>query len=375
VLIGTALALAILRPLRPLRHVALRLAPAAAGVAIAFAQVRWQKRFMTPSIAQLPTLWHPPLYKLQRIPHLLMPAGDPVVHAAMVALCLLAIGTFVWLRACERRAAAEPVPRPRADPRAWAFVYRWELFSLACFVAFVAFPLTLHGATLVYQRWFPPAFAVLAVAVAPRDLWTRSAFVTRVAVAVLPLATLLVAWPAFADASREYASLEALMPYVDRGSAVAEVDLGPGDPSRNYSLGTASGRMLAERGGRLVYAFTDSPVSPAVIARRYQWQEALVRVAFDTLNFRPAHDLKRFRYVLLRTTDPQRVWMATYALSEDAELVASEGEWLLFRSRLAVAPLKSPDWPMEDPPPPSLRDMLRDIAHTLERTEEPQPPP
>jgi hypothetical protein len=373
VFVGTALAFVVLHPLRPLRDATLRLVPAAAGIAIALAQLRWQKRFMTPSIAKLPTLWHSPLSKLGRMPYLLMPAGDPVVHGAMVSLCLLAIGTFVWLRARERRTSAEPRPSLRADPRAWALAYRWELFSLTCFVAFMGFPLTLNGATLVYQRWFPPAFAVLTVAVAPRDLWTRPAFVTRLAVAVLPLATLLVAWPAFADASHEHAALETLMPHIDRGSAVAAIDLGPGEPSRTFSLGPASGRILAERGGRLIYAFTDSPVSPAVIARRYQWQEALIRVAYDSWNFRPAHDLKRFRYLLVRTSDPRLVWMATYALSDDAEYVAGEGEWLLFRSRSPVAPLTSPDWAMESPPPPSLREKIAEISRKLEQAAESAP--
>jgi hypothetical protein len=374
VFIGMALALALLRPPRPLRHVALRLAPAAAGIAIAAAQLRWQQRFMTPSIAKLPVVWQTPWSKLGRIPYLLMPAGDPVVHGLMFALCLLAIGTFVWLRARQRRSSAEPRPSLRADPRAWALAARWELFALTCFVAFMAFPLTLNGASLVYQRWFPPAFAVFAVTAAPRDLWTRPALVARIAAAVLPLATLLVAWPGFADASHEHAALESLMPYVDRGSAVAAVDLGPGEPSRPFSLGPASGRILAERGGRLSYAFTDSPISPAVIARRYQWQEALVRIAFDSWNFRPAHDLKRFRYLLVRTSDPRTVWMATYALSDDAEYVAGEGEWLLFRSRFAVAPLTSPDWPMEKPPPPSLRDKIGEIAQKLEQAAETPPP-
>jgi hypothetical protein len=311
---------------------------------------------------------------------LLLPADDQVVHGGMVAHCLLAIGTFVWLRARERRSLAEPLPRLRADPRAWALAYRWELFSLVCFVAFLAFPLTLNGATLVYQRWFPPAFAVLTVAVAPRDLWTRPALVTRIAVAVLPLATLLVAWPSFADASQEHAALATLIPYIDRGSAVAAVDLGPGEPSRTFSLGPASGRILAERGGRLIYAFTDSPVSPAVIAKRYQWQEALIRVAFDSWSFRPAHDLRRFRYLLVRTSDRRVVWLATYALSDDAEYVAGEGEWFLFRSRLPVAPLTSPDWPMESPPPPSLRDKVEEISRKLEQaakspSEDTSPPP
>jgi hypothetical protein len=297
-----------------------------------------------------------------------MPAGDPFAHAAMFALCVLALGTFLWLRTLERRAAGGPAPRLRERPREWALTYRWELFSLACFVAYMAFPLTLGGATLVYQRWFPPAFAILALVLAPRDIWVRRARVTRIAVAVLPVATLLVAWPAFADASRQYKALESLIAYIEPGSAVASVDLGPGDPSRNYSLGPAAGRVLAERGGRLVYAFTDSPVSPVVLAKRYQWNESLLRVAFDSWAFRPSHDLKRFRYLILRTTDPMRAWIASYALADDAEYVTEEGEWVLFRSRYPVAPLTSPDWPLEKPPPDSMREKLSAVTRKLRET-------
>jgi len=367
---GAALGLALLHRGSP-RQTALRISPMVGGAAIAVAQMRWQKRFMTPAVRGMPVFWHTPWHKLKRIPYLVMPAGDPFAHAAMFSLCLLALGTFLWLRTRERRASS-PVPPAgatlRERPRAWILARRWEAFALACFVAYMAFPLTLGGATLVYQRWFPPAFAVLAVVLAPADLWVRSARVTRLAVGVLPLATLLVAWPSFADSSRQYRALEAIIAHVQPGSAVASVDLGPGDPSRNYSLGPAAGRVLAERGGRLVYAFTDSPVSPVVVARRYQWNESLVRVGFDSWAFRPAHDLKRFRYLLLRTTDPVRVWIATYALADEAEYVTEEGEWVLYRSRLPVAPLTSPDWPLEKPPPPSMREKLSDVARKLKES-------
>ncbi len=364
---GAALGLAVLHRGSP-RQLGLRVLPMVTGAAIAVAQAHWQKRFMTPAVAALPTFWHSPWHKLAHIPYLLMPAGDPVAHAAMVALCLLALGTFLWLRTRERQASASAPPRLRTSPRRWALVHRWELFALACFVAYLASPLTLGGATLVYQRWFPPAFAVLALVLAPRDLWVRPALVTRMAVAVLPLATLLVAWPAFADSSRQYKALEALVPYVEPGAAVASVNLGPGDPSRTYSLGPAAGRILAERGGRLVYSFTDSPVSPVVVEKRYQWNESLVRVAFDSWAFRPAHDLHRYKYVLVRATDPLRLWLAAFALSDDAEYLAEEGEWALFRSRYPVAPLTSPDWPLEKPPPGSMRQKLTELHRKLKES-------
>jgi hypothetical protein len=197
-------------------------------------------------------------------------------------------GLVRWLRSRERRMGPTP-----EGLRGWAKAYRWEMFAVACFAAYLAFPLILHGATLVYQRWFPPGFAVLAVVLAPRDLWVRSGLVARIAVAALPLATLLVAWPAFADASQAHEALATLLPYVETGSAVVAIDLGPGVGARNYSLGAASGRVLATRGGRLVHSFADSPISPVLLAPAYQWNESFLRVGFDPWGLRPQHDLRR----------------------------------------------------------------------------------
>ena len=64
-----------------------------------------------------------------------------------------------------------------------------------------------------------------------------------------------------------------ILPFIEPGHALAEVDLGPGDPTRSYSLGPAYGRILATKGGRLAYSFTDSPIYPMVIAQPYQWNE------------------------------------------------------------------------------------------------------
>jgi hypothetical protein len=357
---GVALALAVLQPWSRAKT-ALRLVPFAAGVAIAVAQAKYQVRFMTPAVRSMPTFWHSPWHKLRHVAYIVLPVTDTVVQVAMLVLCVVAIGAFFWLRAQER--AGTPPTQPERGvrvgrARAWALRHRWELFAGACFAAYMAFPLTLNGATLVYQRWFPPGYAMLALVAAPRDLWTRAARVARFALPTLPVATLLVAWPSFADSSREYAALEDLLPRIDLGSAAADIDLGPGDPTRTYSLGPASGRILATRGGRLGYAFTDSSVSPVVVARRYQWNEPLVRIGFDSLTFRPEHDFHRFRYVLVRVADPKLAALATFALEPEARYVAEAGEWLLFESRLELVPLRSRDVFVYGPPPETLRERL-----------------
>jgi hypothetical protein len=247
----------------------------------------------------------------------------------------------------------------------WVVRHRWGCFSAGLFAAYLAFPLTLSGATLVYQRWFPPAFAAFVVSAAPRDLWVRPARIARVIAMLLPVATLLVAWPSFADSGRAYQTLEQLMPLIEPGSAIAELDLGPGDPSRTFSMGPSGGRVLATRGGRLDYAFTDSPISPVVIPRRYQWNESLIRLGFDSWAFRPAHDFKSFRYVLVRTSSADVAALAQIVLAPEGKYVQTAGEWVLFESTLPVIPPASRPLHLPKPPPEELRDRAASLVERM----------
>ena len=361
---GAAFGLAVLhaRPGNAIRNTALRVVPVFAGVAIAYGQLQLQKPFVTPVVRSMPNIWQPVLHKLKRIPYIILPATDTFAMLAMTALCVMVLTAFLWLRAREQRAAGPP-----AEPgwRAWMIARRWELFSAACFVAYLASPLSLGGATLVYQRFFPPAFAVFVIASTPRDLGVRAARIPRLGVAVFPVATLLAVWSSFVDSSREYGSLEQLLPRVEPGSAVAEVDLGPGDPTRMYSLGPAAGRILATRGGRLSYDFTDTSVSPVFLARKYQWNESLIRTAFDSWAFEPAVDCRRFRYVLVRTTDPALAEVAIVALSHEARPLDASGEWILFESLLEVVPTASHDLPAPERPPETLRQRMKDVIAAI----------
>jgi hypothetical protein len=360
VYVGIALGLAILHPWS-WRKTTWRLAPFFAGIAIILGHAKLQERFMSPTVRAMPRFWHPVGHKLMRIPYIILPASEGVAQHSMFALCVLTIALFLWLRARERRATRSASP---PDNSRWkrlrerALRYRWEIFAAACFAAYLVFPATLNGATLVYQRWFPPAFAIFAIAAAPKDLWTREGRLSAIAVAALPMATLFVALPSFVDSDREYRLLEQVMPFIELGSAVAVLNLS-GDPGRTYSLGPAAGRILATRGGRLSYAFTDSPASPVIIPRRYQWNESLVRLGFDCWEFQPAHDFKRFRYALLHATDPEVMQIVSFALQREGQYVTEAGDWALFRSRLPVEPVLSRGAPAETPRPETLRERIR----------------
>jgi hypothetical protein len=359
---GAAIGLAVLHPWS-WRRSPLRLSPVLAGLALSFLQTRLHARFVTLSEKAVPSVWHPVPHKVVQVPYILLPAADRVVTTSMFVLCLFVIVAFFWLRTRERASAAEPLPEVGRFERIrrQALSHRWEIFSVVGFIAYLAFPLTLNSATLIYQRWFPPAFAVLAVAAAPRDLWSRAARVARFGAFVLPLATLLVCWPSFVDADRQFHFLDRLLPQIEPGSAVAILDLGPGDPTRTYSLGTAGGRVLATRGGRISFDFSNSSIAPAALSNEYQWQGPLVRLGFDSWSFRPAHDLKLFRYVLARTQDPNLAYLVTYVLRDDCRLIDSSGEWLLFESEKPVAPLLSQAPKMEHPPPEQLRELATKV--------------
>lgn len=356
---GIALGLALLRPWS-WRRSPWTLTAVAAPAALTLAQLRWQAHLMTPSTRAVGTLWQPLPAKVASIAGIVVPASELPVRLAMCALCALALGLFYWLRAKERRERA-----PLTTMRAKLLAYRWETVAVVGVAAYLAFPVSLGTATFVAQRWFPPAFAIAAVVGAPRDAWTRPARVARFAAIALPLATLLAAVPSFTDSDRQHRALASLFAHIEPGSAVAEMDLGPGDPLRNYSLGPAYGRVLAERGGRLVYAFTDSPVSPVMIRPEVEWNESLWRVAYNTWKFRPAHDFKLFRYALVRTQDPRLAWEATVVTSAEAEFVAEAGEWVLLRSKLPVVPLVSPEPPMETPVPEAMDDRVLALRRAL----------
>jgi len=369
---GVALFLAALQPLDPRKALA-RLSPLLLGGAITAAQAQWQKHLITPAIRGMPQLWHPVAHKLTRVPNIILPASDPVVELAMFSMCVAAVVSFFWLRSRERAAATdaaatEAVGTGESPIERWqrrARRYRWEIFAAIGFAAYLLFPLTLNSATLIYQRWFPPAFAVLVVVGAPRVLWTRQGRIASALACVLPVATLLVAWPSFVDSARAYQSVEQLMPHIEPGTAVAALDLGPGDASRTFSLGPYGGRVLATRGGRLSYSFTDSPVSPVVVPKQYQWNEALIRTGFDCWAFRPAHDMRSFRYVIVRTSDANVALLAELTLRPEAKPIATAGEWVLFESTLPVIPPASPVLHMDKPPPEELRDRADKLARTM----------
>lgn len=104
----------------------------------------------------------------------------------------------------------------------------------------------------------------------------------------------------------------------------------------------------------MLYSFAESTVAPVRIARAHQWNEPSARIMLDNSKFRPAHDMRRFRFLLVHASDPRRLPLAAEALQAEATPVAVQGEWALFESTLETVSLEAPDVPLPEPRPETI---------------------
>lgn len=148
---------------------------------------------------------------------------------------------------------------------------------------------------------------------------------------------------------------------------MAAIDVDEDQAGRVFSVASAQSRVLERSGGRVLYSFTDSPVSPVRMAPAYQWDEPAARVMMDNLAFRPAHDLTRFRFLLVHASRLIDVELDGSALSPFATLVDVSGEWALYESRLDVVPLTSPDVPLPTPHPHTLRYLRHQVVEAIKK--------
>jgi hypothetical protein len=178
------------------------------------------------------------------------------------------------------------------------------------------------------------------------------------------VALLVVAFE-WGDASRADAGHRALDEIIERvplGASVAQLDLTPRPPGRVAPVRGETGRVLAERGGRMLFAFTDMPPNPVYVPAPLQWNEPLLRLAHAPYAFMPAYDLRRFMFVLERNDSPKVASLVETALAPEAEVVARAGPWTLFRSRISTMPLESPDQALPTPAPETLADRVHRLA-------------
>jgi hypothetical protein len=140
------------------------------------------------------------------------------------------------------------------------------------------------------------------------------------------------------------------------------------DPNRLWSPTDAMGHIVAVRGGRALFDYTLSPISPVTQRASKQWTDAIDRIDENPLGLRPGWDFTRFRYVLCNTKHSGLGAAVAIAIKDEAQLIGQSGNWYLFESRLPLVPFDSDDLPLADPRTPTLRWRLTELATQIDAT-------
>ena len=334
---------------RSLSGFVLRIAPALAVLALVIVQWRVSAGLMSAHMASLGTYYGAdPLDRIAIVPG--------AVFGGLGAMRLGIVGS-VWVLALVVSALGKR--RGRESPvRVACWQGRYFVLAALFFLLYLTFPMAIGGTTLLAHRFLPGACACVVIACASR---ARSWPVIALAIAA-PIAMLGVEGRDFAKADRSYRALDRLIAVLPSNVAVAQLDLTPRAPGHVAPVPGAASRVQAERGGRMLFAMTDMPPNPVYVPTELQWLEPMRRLAKAPYAFVPALDLTRFEYVLAYDESPAMRPLVVQALSPEAELLVSEGNWALFRSRLATQPLTTPDARVPEPDAETLAYRVNRLA-------------
>ncbi|MCA9586437.1 MAG: hypothetical protein KC657_13860 [Myxococcales bacterium] len=372
---GVIALFALCYPLR-LRATALRLVPAAAAVVLTLVHLWWQQRFYTPSVIEVPTRFFSLWTKLILLPNVLFGAHD---LPALLLLCIISlVGLVALLGARIRHDTRDPddaPPRGKLERvRAWALRYRFEIVGALFVLAYWTAPFNWKGATLIHERFLGPGFGILAICAAPRAAVPR---IAKFVLSVLPVGIMLLSWPQFLDSHQTYKDLEYIIARLPTGRSIGILVLDRAVyRTRIFSVGPGGGRVLAERGGRVSFAFTASPIAPVQMTPRYRWDEYDIRTfALGTRGLKPEHDLKRFHWLVVYSREPIARRLLKKAMKPYAQLIDQSGDWLLYESNAPeVTPLLADD--PADPREPTILDMVNKLVdEEREAKARGEPPP
>jgi hypothetical protein len=341
-MLAGSLASAVLGLVRPLdRRTPLRLVPALAGVALAVLEDRWQRRVSTPLAQVLASrvLWHPLGRKLGNLVAYLVGAHGTITEAT--------IGLLVFIAAILWQTSGGPAPAADlpAGRRARLEQHRFAVLAALLFAVYLAAPYSVNFGAFFYVRLLAPAFALAVLLVAP-PAGARGALVVAPAVALL-MAPMVAALPQLSAAAAQARAVDPLIARVDPGSSFAVLHFGKYNHGLLFDPTAFGNRILAERGGRELASFAEYPIAPAVIAPELRWDSIVLRVSAKSGSLQPTTDLTRVEWVLVHVHEGELSPLVIRAFEPEAGLVDASGEWLLFRSRLPLLPVTSPDGPRD----------------------------
>jgi hypothetical protein len=296
------------------------------------------------------------VHKLKILSGVLFSGFEDWVRHLLMGLGLIAIIASAIIRYRRRL--------PALAGRGWRlqralYPYRFALCALMFLIAYFRVPMIVDGATLVYHRFLPLTwiFLVLAVSV-PRSVSAPRLF--NYAPWAFPIGTLIINIPQFLEADRLYYGFHELTMKVEVGSPVALTVLSPRG-SEIFAVSTLIGHTVAVRGGRSQFDCTQSTISPVYVRERCDWPLTRQRYLSDTRGFRPAYDMRRFRYVFVFARERGSHGAVQQAMAPEGKLVDVVGSWMLFESTQKVRPLCGHDWRMPNPPPERLLDRVNRV--------------
>jgi len=347
------------------RRIALRTIPACFCAALGYAAAQYSWHLSGPRHRAATLALYSLQHKLESLSGVLFGGHEPYVRNLMLVAAMAPVAFLL-----KDRWAARPRHRRTLAERVHA--RRFDFLALFLLLAYLVAPANLKSATLVYHRFLPPAWCIFVICA---GMGTRATMrlPVRILCGVVPVASLLVSWPAFADSNRVYSDLEPLLDRIDIGSTVLTLNLGPQEPFRLWSPVDAAGHVTASRGGRALFDYTLSPISPVTQRGDKQWVKPIDRLDGNPFGLRPDWDLRRFRYLLVNTSWPGLATVVAMAIKQEASLKAQSGGWYLFESLLPQVPFDSDDADLPEPRPVTLRHNLRDVARDLGESI-PEPP-
>jgi hypothetical protein len=235
----------------------------------------------------------------------------------------------------EKRALSKPLPNLATRG---AFVrFRFVALGLSLLLGYLVLPASYEGILFLCHRFLPVAWCVLIVATAAPSgaRWQRAGAIACAGVPAVMLALLI---PPLLDSDAAYRRLDALLPAIDRGAAVFSVEFDRGPlrvfNPRGFSTRFAQGHIVAQRGGRALADYTQSPISPALVNPAFAWQAAGRDNFLDPTMFHPAIVFAQFRYVMVHASAPELGRAVQNALRSEARLVAQNADWQLFESTI-----------------------------------------
>ena len=339
--------LAIAHPLER-RKTALRFAPVAFAVLFMAAHWVYQQRFFTRGQLTPPMSFSPLWDKIYSFPNVLFGSHDIAAQLLLLFLSFTALAVLISGRVKAHRAAPPAMTEGRTKLRAFRdglLKYRFELTALGFLFLYFAMPFQWRGATLVYERFLGPAWALIVVCASPR----RAPRIAKLVVSVLPVGILLLSWPQFVDSDRSSRDLDVVIAAIPLNSSTTLCSLDrPIFRTRVYSGSVAPARVVAARGGRMAPSLTIGALSPVQIRPEWRWDEYDIRtLLYGSRSLKPSHDLERIEWIIGQSREAEVRDILIEAMKPEGEHVLTSGEWMLFRSTKPQVSLTSPDVPAQ----------------------------